>query len=185
LGFGVATVALLLYIRRLRRALAVALQRTAALPKGTRPPFQPIQVDDERLNLRWYIRQPPHDWLNYQDVRHRLSPSAVQEIIDGPYHAVCLERVQEENASFGGSGHTSPVLLETCPSCGARLFTTPHRHLEPTVAFSWKVRAQAVQELQRMHRGGTRIEGPRLVLEKPLYWGDMEPARLVGARDSG
>jgi hypothetical protein len=176
LGFGVGAVALFHHNRQLRRAMA--------LPKGTRPPFQPIEVNDERLHLRWFIRQPPELWLHYQDVQHTLSPPAVQQILDGPFHAVCLERVMEQRSGYG-EGHSSPILLETCPGCGAHLFTTPHRNLEATFAYSWTVRAQAVQELQRMHRKRIPIEGPRLVLENPLYWGDMEAAWLAIAPSAG
>jgi hypothetical protein len=172
-GFGVATVALLLYTRRLKRNFATALQPVVA-PKRERPRFQSIRVDDERLKLFWIIRQSPETWLNYQDVQHRLTASAVHEILDGPFHTICQERLDEERTGFGAS-YSSPVLIETCPNCDLQLFTVPRPGLDPSRAFSWTVRAQAVQELQRMHRNGTRIKGPRLTLERPLYWNDMLP----------
>jgi hypothetical protein len=176
LGFGVATVALFFHNRRLRRALAVAMRWPTVAAKGERPaPFQPIQVDDERLNLRWYIRQRPELWLRYQDIQHSMSPQAIQDIVDGPYHAACLERLHEERAGYGAN-YSSPLLMTACPGCGMVLFSVPHRNLESVFVRSWTVRAQALQELQRMHRSGTAIEGPRLVLERPLYWKDMKPA---------
>jgi hypothetical protein len=173
---GVAALALWVYNRRLKRAMTTVSKQPDSLPTVSRAPFQPIEVDDERLHLRWYIRQRPESWLHYQDVQHTLSPPAVKDILDGPYHAVCLERVTELKASYS-SGYTSPILMEVCPNCGAHLFIAPHRNLERTFAFSWNVRAQAIQELQRMHRKGITIEGPRVALERPLYWADMEPVK--------
>lgn len=171
--FVVVSVGLAFYIRKLDRALTA---KRAAVSQVTRPAFEPIQVDDERLKIRWTIRQRPDLWLGYQGIQQRLAHSAVQDILDGPFHAVCLERLDEYRSGYGG-GHSSPILRENCPSCGAKIFTSPRRNLEQTFAHSWTVRAQAVEELQRMRRSGTLIEGPRLVLERPLYWGDMHPAK--------
>jgi hypothetical protein len=173
---GVAAIALWGHSRRLKRAMTGASKRANSVPTVARAPFQPIEVDDERLQLRWYIRQRPESWLHYMDVQHRLAPFAVQDILDGPFHTVCLERLQEHRSGYGGS-NSSPFLSENCPSCGVKLFTVPRRALESDFALSWTVRAQAVEELQRMQRGGARIEGPRLVLERPLYWGTMVPVK--------
>jgi hypothetical protein len=71
-----------------------------------RPPstqFQHINVEDERLKLRWILRRPLKDWCDLQDVTNRLSPESVRDILDGPFHAVegCYERLAEGGGTSG------------------------------------------------------------------------------------
>jgi hypothetical protein len=176
--FGAATIALLRYLRRLKRAhtAELAIVTAAAVPKA-QPAFRPIDVNDERLSLRWIIRQRPENWLHLQGILRRVSPGAVRDILDGPFHAnaKCLERLEEREAGYGGGNERSPLLWELCPGCGEHLFNVPRRNLETVFVQSWTVRAQAVEELQRMHRSGIAIEGSRLTLQNPKYWQDMRP----------
>jgi hypothetical protein len=135
------------------------------------PKFEPIEVIDQWLNLRWFIRARPAQWLEIQDPGRTLVPRAVLDILDGPYHAAtgCNERL-EEYSPFGGG---APSLGERCPGCGAPTFQPVERGLESRHVDASTVRAQALAELQRMSRNGTPIEGPRIVLERPLYWEKM------------
>ena len=150
-------------------------------PRATTPDaskFQPIEVIDERLDLLWFIRAPPSQWMHVQAPGTSLSPSEVMRILDGPYHAdaACRERLEEYGGgggAYGGSG--SPFLGERCPGCRADIYRSAQRGLERLDPSVWTVRAQALAELQRMNRLGTAIQGPRIVLERPLHWEKMLP----------
>src|ERR1700683_3203472 len=57
------TVAVIVFGRscyRIRRALREMTAQPKAMQK---PQFRDIEVEDKRLNLRWVIRRPPHEWL--------------------------------------------------------------------------------------------------------------------------
>jgi hypothetical protein len=139
--------------------------------------FEPIEVIDKRLNLRWIIRVSPKQWLATQDPIRSLVPRAVMEFLDGPYHAMdgCNERLEEFGGGGGGYGGESPIFRERCPGCRAQIYKPAQRSLESRYADAWTVRAQALAELQRMSRNGTVIQGSRIVLERPLYWEKMLP----------
>ncbi len=182
LAVGICLVAS--YALKLRARLRTERAASAGAPSSGRtaqpalaaerpPPFQPIPVADENLHLDWHLCKPPDHWLSLDP--GRLAPSYVQEILDGPFHATCHERLEE---SFGDRTHgVSPTLGERCPGCGAQLFNVRAEPLESQLAGVWTVRSQALGELQRMHRGGTEIKGPRLVLANPQYWRKLRPPR--------
>jgi hypothetical protein len=173
--FGAATVVIALYARRLNRghaaALAEIVRKSALKPPA---PFKPIIAHDRRLNIEWTIRQRPELWLGYQDVEHRLAPAAILDILDGPFHSECHERLEDRAPGYG-RGHASPLLMEHCPGCGKHLFRVPPRAGETMFVPIWVARAQAVAELQRMYRAGMPIEGSWIELQQPKYWRDMAP----------
>jgi hypothetical protein len=148
---------------------------TASTPPPGPTPFKSIDVIDERLHLRWIIRVPPEQWLTQVKPKD-LTPAGLMRILDGPFHAVpsCNERLEEYRRGYGLK-RGMPVLGMRCLGCKADLFKIAEHDEESRDAMAWWVMAQALAELQRMHRSGTRIEGPRVVLERPLYWENMLP----------
>ncbi len=144
--------------------------------------FQKIDVFDDRLQLQWIIRRPPERWLGKYDVAKDLRPLSVSQILDGPFHAVpnCHERLAELPV-WHSSSNPSPPLAENCPGCGEQIFTAAYVSLEKVRVLVWPVRAQALAEIDRMHRLGREIKGPRLVLENPQYWKAMLPPPHRGA----
>ncbi len=194
LALVAATCLLAAWVLRLRVRLAAAAaalttaeaERTAAVEAAARarrgktpdqpPPFRPINVDDERLHLRWQLRKPPAHWLGY-DLSHQVAPNYVQEALDGPFHSVlgCQERL-EESGGGSGYGRSSPYLEPRCPGCRRFVFSVRQEPGEyHSSAYVWQVRAQALGELQRMHRNGNALEGERIVLARPQYWQRMMP----------
>jgi hypothetical protein len=144
------------------------------------PPFQPIDAIDENLQLRWIIRTPPDRWVTRLDPFDRHSRVSVKRILDGPFHAVadCNERL----ALYGWdrepvrTGRKSPLLRDECPGCKVLLFRSNSLGQVPVREVPlWTVREEAFAELQRLHRSGIPIEGPRVVLQKPQYWDVLVP----------
>jgi hypothetical protein len=136
------------------------------------PPFKPIRVDDEKLNLRWTLQERPQSWLKIPDIRRGVTPAYARQILDGPFHSECGERLGEADV---GNLMEPPRLMDKCPGCEKVVFRTAGRTMAylPDV---YQVRAQALMELQRMHRNGVDIAGTRLTLQQPLYWKDIFPA---------
>jgi hypothetical protein len=161
-----------------KRAAAVeaAIEAAARARLGRTPPdaqaFKYKVVDDERLNLRWQLRRPSSEWLE-QDL-NRVGSPFVQQVLDGPFHAVegCQDRLQERGVSSG-----APYLEPRCPGCRKLIFRVRELPGESVAfAYTWEVRAQALGELQRMHRNNnTALQKPRIVLERPQYWQRMIP----------
>jgi hypothetical protein len=160
--------------RRVRRKVAEPTTRERVTPQ-----FHDIEVEDRRLNLRWYIRRPPHEWLHWRNINRTISPDAVQQVLDGPFHSVrtCNAPLPERllTGLINEVTRTSPLLGEECSNCGQRVY----QGTAGSGAKVWAVRAYALEELQRMQRNGTRLpEGqwsPPIVLENPQYWRLMVP----------
>jgi hypothetical protein len=154
------------------------LRATAAKPKT--PQFHPIDVEDKKLNLRWIIRRPPHEWLSWRNIASTQGPLAVNDVLDGPFHAVpgCMAAVWEIPMRQNLYGEVSPTFDENCRTCGHRIFVGLHAEQGRRIAV-WPVRAYALEELQRMQRTGTKLPeaqwSPPIVLENPEYWKLMLP----------
>ena len=170
---GLAVAVLAEWLRRTSKALELARRDAqqapaVALAAPKPPPFDPITVDDEQLHLRWIIRQPPQQWLSLTEQRnvHRTG-----DILDGPFHAApnCNERLHSNWDSH------ELTLDALCPGCNVRIFDK--REYSDPLPILWDVRWKALQELQRMSRNGAAIEGPKLTLQRPLYWNTMSPPR--------
>ena len=133
---------------------------------------EPLPVYDDRLTLLWRVRRTPAEWVE-RDVE-RMTPLELMEIFDDPFHAApdCHERMAELRT---GAGVVGPQLLELCPGCKSLAFRRAYANMEKVYVDGWRVRAQAITELQRLHRLGRKIEGPRIVLERPQYWNFMFP----------
>ena len=146
------------------------------------PPFRDIEVEDRKLKLRWFIRRPPREWLGWRDVAQNISPGAVHQVLDGPFHAApgCSAPVREIPAKglLAEVGQVSPTFDEHCSQCGGHIFQSSNVVLKVEV---WPVRAAAIQELQRMHRNGTKLRDvgwtDPVVLQNPDYWKLMLPPR--------
>lgn len=153
------------------------LRAMEAKPKT--PQFRDIQVEDERLNLRWFIRRRPNDWLQWRNVADTIPAQDVHTVLDGPFHADCMAALVEIPARQTSSGFSgSPTFDENCRTCGQRIFIGS-RHHEGYAVSVWRVRAYALEELQRMQRKGTKIPeaqwSPPIALENPEYWKVMLP----------
>jgi hypothetical protein len=149
-------------------------QQAAALP------FQAIDAIDERLKLRWIVREPPEKWVARMNPYGRHARLSVERVLDGPFHAVddCNERLSEYGWDRDPirTGRASPLLSGRCPGCKALLFTLAFGSDRPQV---WTVRAQALAELQRLHRSDTPIEAPRIILQRPQYWDYLVPPSVA------
>lgn len=160
-------------LRGLRAVPATKVERVRAyMPPPSAPPFRRIPVEDKQLRLRWLIRKSPDEWLQWRDVAHTVSPVFVRDVLDGPFHAApdCNAPLEEiPDGSSGGYGQSSPTFSEWCPSCGQQVFRV---HRSESV-YVWPVRAQALEELQRMERNGSAFDGTPIVLERPAYWKKM------------
>ena len=164
---------------RTRRELRAMAPQPQATPKPVTPQFRDIEVEDKSLNLRWFIRRPPREWSHWRNINQTVSPAAVQQVLDGPFHAApgCNAPLREKPLTGlinEGTG-TSPQFDEKCSHCGQRVF-------QGTTVFGvsvWPVRAYALEELQRMQRNGTKLPeaqwSPPIVLENPEYWKLMLP----------
>jgi hypothetical protein len=156
--------------------LAAAVYLAFRLSKAPRPVhnFTPISVDDEYLHLRWIIRVPPSEWIDEQ--LDGLPAANVSDILDGPFHLAlgCHERLSEYYRPAAGYG-VSPGLHEYCPGCEARVLSPADERLDSQTVLAWDMRAQTLAELQRMHRVGLPIKGPRIVLGHPRYWKKVAP----------
>lgn len=162
--------------RELHSVRTVLAVKTAKPPLP--PPFRQITVEDERLKLRWFVRKPPSAWLHWRDVAGTITPAYVHETLDGPFHAVpgCNAPLQVTYS------HSMPVLSQRCPSCGEQIFRgrTPESGWGEEPVNPYNVRAQALEELQRMERNGTALnDDVPIVLERPVYWNVMLPLRAV------
>jgi len=158
--------------RDLRAQLAVAKPKTSGMRvyvSGDMP-FQKITVEDQRLRLRWFLLRPPKEWLHLRDIARSCAPSAVQAILDGPFHAE-PECNAELAQTWVGTAEPQPVFIKRCSSCGKVIF----RGLQNKDVAVWPVRAMALEELQRMERSGTKFDGRAITLEKPAYWIAMLP----------
>lgn len=165
---------------RTRRELRATAAQPGTTPKPITPEFRDIEVQDKRLNLRWFIRRPPHEWLNWRNINLTVAPVAVQHVLDGPFHAApgCNTPLRERRLT-GLIGEAIETLYfdEKCSHCGERVFQG--------TASVGPVRAYALEELQRMQRNGTKLPeaqwSPPIVLENPEYWKLMLPPH--GAKD--
>lgn len=130
--------------------------------------FRPVVVQDRAHAIEWRIQDDPKHWANVDS--NRLGPEAVREILVGPFHLTnkCHQEVQFLKVPCD----RGPDVLRTfCPRC-----EDPEDIIGPEEAADEEtvrdVRFQAVKELQRMHRAGTRLIGT-VVLERPQYWRRM------------
>ena len=150
------------------------LTADVAPPVSVARGFEPVPIDDNRLTMLWKVLREPAEWLE-RDIE-RMTPLQLMEILDGPFHAApdCHERMAElsTGARYTGLG---PQLLELCPGCKSLVFRRAYANMDKVYVDGWRVRAQAIAELQRLHRLGRNIEGPRVVLERPQYWNLMLP----------
>lgn len=150
-----------------------------ALAKPNTPQFRDIEVEDKKLNLRWRIRRPPHEWRHWRNIASTRGWVGVHQVLDGPFHAApgCMAPLVEIPATLMSS-HGSPTFAENCRQCGQRIFVGLHAEEGRRVAV-WPVRAYALEELQRMEMNGTKIPEarwcPPIVLENPEYWKLMLP----------
>lgn len=157
-----------------RELRAVAAQPRAT-PEAATPQFHDIEVLDEKLNLRWFIRRPPHEWLHWRNVARTVADATVRQVLDGPFDAVdgCNAPLVEIPTKATIDGASSPQFDEKCTNCGRRVFRDAHRSGGWGVSV-WSVRAYALEELQRMQRNGTKLPAaqwrPAVVLENPEYW---------------
>ncbi len=143
--------------------------------------FQKIAVEDERLKLRWFIRRsPPREWRDWRNIDVTVSPQAVEYVLDGPFHSKpgCNEHLKIL-PDLSPSGNHSPTFDEYCPNCKDRVFLSAG-FVDSRVVAVPPVRTKALEELQRMERNGTKLEGrdslePPIVLENPGYWNLMLP----------
>lgn len=159
-------------------AQAAAGAEAAAVRAKAPVPFWNITVEDRRLQLRWIIRRPPKEWLHWRNVRSTVSPGAVHEVLDGPFHAAPGCNAPLEETYDGVLRTDSPTLSERCPVCGQQVFR-PRRSetgFGNAVVYVWAMRAQALEELQRMERNGSPFDADvNLTLESPAYWKSMRP----------
>jgi hypothetical protein len=175
----VAAISALLFGRawfRVRRELHTTQEKSAT---ATSPRFHDIEIEDKRLYLRWFIRRPPREWIHWRNIDRTVSPDAVQQVLDGPFHALpgCNAPLGEKpvtgliNEGIG----TSPQFDDKCSHCGQRVFQAA----TGAGVNVWPVRAYALKELQRMQRNGTKLPeaqwSPPIVLENPSYWQLMLP----------
>jgi hypothetical protein len=166
-----------------QKSLAAKESKVTTAPRlPVRTAFQKIAVEDKRLKLRWFIRRPPHEWLHLRDVATRVSPQALQEILDGPFHSAagCNAPLREISPPSAGYGRSSPTFEDHCPSCGQRVFWAASRpgFVHEKWVDVWPVRAQALEELQRMERNDSSVfERDPIALEKPDYWKLMLPPK--------
>jgi hypothetical protein len=178
--FVVAVTAAFLFGRawfRVRRELRATQDRSTT---ASSPRFHDIEVEDKRLNLRWFIRRPPREWVLWRNIDRTVSPGTVQQVLDGPFHAVpgCNAPLREKRQTglINETSETSPLLDDKCSHCGQRVFQAA-----TGVSVSvWPVRTFALEELQRMYRNGTKLPEaqwrPSVILESPGYWNLMLPA---------
>lgn len=163
------------------RTLDEAQPRTISAPAA--PRFHAIEVEDKRLHLRWFIRRPPSEWLNWRDIARSVNWRAVQQVLDGPFHAFpeCNAPLTEipQSGALAELIEQSPYFDDRCGHCGERIFRTGGP-LQLKVAV-WQVRAQALEELQRMERNGTKLSEHEarqgIVLQNPGYWKSMLPPK--------
>jgi hypothetical protein len=176
----VATVAAIWFGRAWYRARR-DLRAFEATAEAKPPPFRDIEVLDNKLNLRWFIRRRPSLWLHWRNIRRTTSPSAVHEVLDGPFHAApgCNAPLKEieQTGLMAEVSPQSPYFDDQCSHCGRQIFRTGGP-LELKVAV-WQARAQALEELQRMQLNGTKLPEAQwrepVVLENPQYWKLMLP----------
>jgi hypothetical protein len=147
------------------------------LGPGESPSFQKITVEDQHLKLRWFIRKPPKEWLDWRNIAGTVSPDAVQHVLDGPFHAGpgCNAALVENWIGIGGN--KEPVFADRCSICGQMIYKGLPAFGGEVPARAWRVRASAIEELQRMERNGTRFDGAPIVFEQPgpAYWNVMLP----------
>jgi len=135
-------------------------------------PFRPVVVQDLQCGIEWLIQVHPKHWAEVES--SRFGPEAVRDILIGPFHLTngCHHEVQLLKAprDFGPD-----VLRPFCPRCeDPEDITGPEEPADQETERD--VRFEAIKELQRMHRAGTRLTG-EVVLEKPQYWRRMQLQR--------
>jgi hypothetical protein len=52
-----------------------------ALAKPKTPQFRDIEVEDKTLNLRWWIRRPPHEWRHWRNIASTQGPLGVHQVL--------------------------------------------------------------------------------------------------------
>lgn len=167
-------------LRETKATLEAKASPAKVLSTSAAASFHPIVVEDHQLKLRWYIRRPPKEWLEWRNIKPGASASSVHAVVDGPFHAVpgCNAALTEIPTRASLAGPLSPTFDEKCRVCGQRIFRGVHEAGYGVAV--WPVRVQALEELQRMHRNGIKLEGRTaqdgpIVLEKPDYWALMLP----------
>jgi hypothetical protein len=166
---------------RKQHELELRIAREAMLVSSNPPPFKPITVEDERLKLRWFIRKSPDGWLHWRKIDTTVDPAFMRETLDGPFHAVpgCNGPLAENWLYTSDGSSRQPVFTGQCQTCSVKIFqgfTVDGRRSGSVPA--WPVCAQALEELQRMHRNGAAFNGETITLEKPTYWKAMVPPEL-------
>lgn len=166
--------------RHLQRVTAELASARATLAPAVVPApaatqaFIPIPVVDPRLRLRWNLLRPVDRWADIQNVLTE-APVVIQDKIDGPFHNVegCMERLSEVRTGYG---HRT-TFHDHCPRCGVLLFRVQRdRDGIPVFPDVHRVRAQALAELQRLHRNHVPItDGHQVELQTPQYWATMVP----------
>lgn len=165
----VVALALLAVVQRVRiskaaKALECALR---AQERSKRRIFNPIVVHDPKLAIYWNIVTDPEQWIrNHREIQGSGYPHH-ETLLAGPYHSRsgCAAELKTITVMQG----SSPQLMCDCPSCGDKVFRVPS---EETTVKVWQVRAQALEELQRLARVGKPIAGV-VTLENPSYWNEM------------
>ena len=151
----------------LRRATETIETTRRAQDRPKRNSFTPIVVHDPKLAIDWYIVTDPENWVrNHREITGSGYPHH-ETLLAGPYHSKpgCAAELKAFTVMRG----SSPQLLCNGPSCGDMVFRVPYEETEVEL---WQVRAQALEELQRLARVGKAIAG-EVTLENPLYWNEV------------
>jgi hypothetical protein len=160
-----------------RAALATQVAQAKRAVKTqvlAQPFFREIKVEDRALGLHWILRRPPNDWRDLRNIAITVTPSYLRQILDGPFHSApgCNAQLEEH-------WHTESF-SEQCPTCNQQIFRARASESGFGSAVNARhVRAQALEELQRMERNGTVFDGTTIVLDNPGYWKTMRPVRAL------
>jgi hypothetical protein len=155
-GLGAVVFAVIVWLRR----------------KPIRSAFQVIIVGDKRLPIQWHIKCNPQGWI----ADHKIASHSAkyhEELLAGPYHAKsdCCSQLSSVWPSYHSAREGGPLLMPHCPGCRAIVFNIVEEDAYPHL---WKVRTQAIEELQRLARIGRSIK-TGTALENPGYWEYMLP----------
>jgi hypothetical protein len=175
--FASGVLAVMLWRSRATTKL-VQRQLTEATARLRPPPFEEVPVEDKRYHLRWFIKRPPSEWLDW-DAIYNYSPELIANVIGGPLHAEgCNGRLREDWSQQKEKG---PAIDPECPVCGVQLWNPLTEDYEPTRIRLFDTRWGVLQTLQRQCRNGTALTSA-VVLDKPEYWKAMTPAARVPQR---